>query len=101
MGNSSLRGACQHSTHVTGRDWGVLLQLVIFLPLQTILHPHNVGPPHDAIRILFILTAPKVWRRGQRGHSISPNGKGPIQSQILDRCHEPIGKDAKRHTPIH
>ena len=28
-----------HSTHMTGRNWGVLLQLAIFLPIQTILHP--------------------------------------------------------------
>ena len=27
-------------------NWGFRLQLAIFLPIQTILHPHNVGQPH-------------------------------------------------------
>ena len=36
---------CPHSAHMTGRKWGFLLQLAIFLPIQTILHPHNVGQP--------------------------------------------------------
>ena len=30
---------------MTGRNWGLLLQLAIFLPIQTILHPHNVEQP--------------------------------------------------------
>ena len=34
-----------HSAHMTRRNWGVLLQLAIFLPIQIILHPHNVGQP--------------------------------------------------------
>ena len=32
-----------HSAHIMGRKWGFLLQLAIFLPIQTILNPHNVG----------------------------------------------------------
>ena len=28
---------------MTGRNWGVLLQLAIFLPIQTLLHRHNSG----------------------------------------------------------
>ena len=32
-----------HGVHMTGRNRGFLLQLAIFLPNQTILHPHNVG----------------------------------------------------------
>ena len=35
----------RHSAHMTGRNWGLLLQQAIFLPIQTILHPHNVGQP--------------------------------------------------------
>ena len=31
---------------------GVLLQLAIFLPLQTIVHPHNVGKPHVSLHPL-------------------------------------------------
>ena len=58
-----LAGACRHSAHMTGRNRGFLLQLAIFLPIQTILHPHNAGQPHSTIRFLFVLTAPKVWRR--------------------------------------
>ena len=30
-----------HSAHFMGRDWGISGQLAIFLPIQTILHPHN------------------------------------------------------------
>ena len=51
------RGVCAqrgHSAHMTGRNLGFLLQLAIFLPIQTILHPHNVGQPdvspHPSIR---------------------------------------------------
>ena len=33
------------STHMTGRNWGVLPQLATFFPIQTILHPHNVEQP--------------------------------------------------------
>ena len=39
------RGHNAHNAHMTGRNWGVLPQLAIFLPIQTILHPHNVGQP--------------------------------------------------------
>ena len=35
-----------HSTNITGRYWDFLLQLAMFLPKQTILHPHNGGQPH-------------------------------------------------------
>ena len=31
--------------HMAGKNWGVLLQLAIFLPIQ-ILHPHNVRQSH-------------------------------------------------------
>ena len=41
-----------------GAVWGFLLQLAIFFPIQTRLHSHNVGQPHNAIRILFVWTAP-------------------------------------------
>ena len=41
----TVRAQRRHSTHMTGRNRGVLLQLAIFLPIQTILHPHNVGQP--------------------------------------------------------
>ena len=54
-----------HSAHMTGRNWGFLLQPAILLPIQTILHPHNVGQPHNAIRILFVPTAAKVQRYGE------------------------------------
>ena len=43
-----MGGVCAqrgHSAHMTGRNWGFLRQLAIFLPIQTILHPHNVGQP--------------------------------------------------------
>ena len=36
----------QRAQHAHDRkNWGVLLQLAIFLPIQTILQPHNVGQP--------------------------------------------------------
>ena len=35
-----------HNVHMAGGNWGFLLQLAIFLPLQTMLHPHNVGQLH-------------------------------------------------------
>ena len=97
--------ACAHDRE----KLGVFATMAIFLPIQTIVHPHNVGQPQNAIRIVFILTAEKVWRRGhcrnhsvrQRGQAISSTGKGPIQIQILDRYHGPLGKDAQQHTPIH
>ena len=39
--------ASRHGAHMPGRNWGFLLQLAIFLPMQTIiLHPHSVGHPH-------------------------------------------------------
>ena len=41
----TARSQRRHSAHMTGRNWGFLLQLAIFLPIQTILHPHNVGQP--------------------------------------------------------
>ena len=41
----TAQAQCGHSVHRTGRNWGFLLQLAIFLPIQTILHPHNVGQP--------------------------------------------------------
>ena len=37
----TARAQCAHD----GKKLGVLLQLAIFLPIQTILHPHNVGQP--------------------------------------------------------
>ena len=40
------RAHSTHSTDMTRRNWGWGLQLAIFLPKQTILHPHNVGQPH-------------------------------------------------------
>ena len=50
----TVRAQRGHSAHMTGRNWGFLLQLAIFLPIQTILHPHNVGQPdaspHPSIR---------------------------------------------------
>ena len=39
------KGAGVHSAHMTGRNWGFLLQMAIFLPIETILHPHNIGQP--------------------------------------------------------
>ena len=42
-------GVCaqrRHSAHMTGRNWGFLLQLIIFFLVETILHPHNVGQPY-------------------------------------------------------
>ena len=36
MGGTSAQHV--HSAHMTGRNWGVLLQLAIFLPIQTIGH---------------------------------------------------------------
>ena len=41
----TVRAQRGHSAHMTRRNWGFLLQLAIFLPIQTILHPHNVGQP--------------------------------------------------------
>ena len=32
---------CVHGVHITGGNWGFLLPLAVFLPLWTILHPHN------------------------------------------------------------
>ena len=59
-GVSAQRAQCAHD--MTG-EIEVLLQLVIFLPIQMILHPHNVGQPHNAIRILFILTVPRYGEK--------------------------------------
>ena len=39
----TARAQRKHSAHMAGRNWGVLLQLAIILPMQTILHPHSVG----------------------------------------------------------
>ena len=44
---------------MTGRNWRFLLQLAIFLPIQTILHAHNVGQPYNS-PILLVLTDPMV-----------------------------------------
>ena len=84
-GMSAQRAHSVHNAHTTGRNWGLLLQLAIFLPiLQTIPHPHNVGQPHNAIRTLFVLTAPKVRRRShRRNHSVRQTmqiGYGPVQT---------------------
>ena len=43
-GVCAQHGHNMHSAHMTGR--GFLLQWAIFLPIQTILHPHNVGQPN-------------------------------------------------------
>ena len=32
-----------HSAHFTARNWGFSGQTAIFLPIQTILHPHDLG----------------------------------------------------------
>ena len=45
-GMGAQRVQRRHIAHMTGRNWGLLLQLAIFLPIQTILHPYNVGRPH-------------------------------------------------------
>ena len=37
----------QRAQHAYAREeLGILLLLAIFLPIETILHPHNVGQPH-------------------------------------------------------
>ena len=84
-------GGCRHSAHMAGRNWGFWLQLAIFLPIQTILQPHNVVQPQNTTRILFVLTAPKVRRRGHRrnhsvrlrGQSISQPERGQCKSKFL------------------
>ena len=53
-----------HNVQITRVNRSYLLLVAIFLPIQTILHPHNVGQLHNTIQILFVLTAPKVRRRG-------------------------------------
>ena len=81
---SEVMGACRHSmysAHMTGRNWEVLVQLAIFLPIQAILHPHHVGQPHNTIRILFVLTAPKVRRRGIAKITVYTKGASPYPQQ--------------------
>ena len=66
-------------------------QWAIFLPVHTILHPRNVGQPHNATRILLVPTAPKARRRGhrqnrnvrQRGQSISQPERDQSKSKFL------------------
>ena len=43
--HKGCRGVSAQRAH-DGKNKGVLLQLAISLPTQTVLHPHNVGQPH-------------------------------------------------------
>ena len=45
-GVCAQRAHSRHSVHFIGRHRGILAQLAIFLPKQTILHPHNVRESH-------------------------------------------------------
>ena len=63
-----------HSAHMTGRNWGFLLQLAIFLPIQTILHPHNVGQP-DVCKGGAQEYCNRTW---DGGDSVSPRPGEPV-----------------------
>ena len=63
------------------------------------------GPQRFRTGERIISGPPRAARRSHPsqtpGCPTSWTGKGPIQIQILDRYQEPIGKEAKRHTPMH
>ena len=62
-----------HSAHMTGRNWGFLLQLAIFLPIQTILLPHNVGQPDVSL-----------FSSGtDRGGSVGPSSRTPGRAALV------------------
>ena len=42
-GGCTVRAQRGHSAHMIERNWEVLLPLAKFLPVQTIIRPHNVG----------------------------------------------------------
>ena len=69
------QGRCRSGRHdMTGRNWVFLLPLAIFLPVQTILHPHNVGQPHHVSPHPHPPKPPNACTHQANGHRVGEVG---------------------------